>query len=226
MTDASSETARLPAVGQGVRAVVFDCDGTLVDTHACLKDAVRALFAGRRRRCDPSVHASVTGLAISGQAALLADILGEPAGMIADELLTALMDAVPRVAQPMPGALELLHTTAARLPVAIASNSDRALLRLTLAHGGMTGVAQVTVAADEVAAPKPAPDLYLAACAALGVRPEDALAVEDSPTGARAARAAGMPVLGVGSGVSAALVHWWVPDLTRIHLYATPLARC
>ncbi|MFM9442410.1 HAD family hydrolase [Streptomyces acidiscabies] len=212
------------SAGRRVRAVVFDCDGTLMDTHPCVERALRTLLARRQRPYDSSVHTRITGLAVPDQAALLADLLGEPADTIAGELLTALTDAVPQLARSLPGALELLRSTAARLPVAIASNSDRALLRATLAHGRMTGLAQVTIAADEVPAPKPAPDLYLAACAALDVSPKDALAVEDSPTGARAALAAGMPVLGVGPGLYAGQVHWWVPDLTGIHPDSAPFA--
>ncbi|MER6345200.1 HAD family hydrolase [Streptomyces sp. NPDC001595] len=219
----SPAPSRLPVPDRQVRAVVFDCDGTLMDTHPCVDHALRALFAARDRPYDPSVYARVTGLARSDQAALLGDLWGESAGAVADELLTALVGAVPLVARPLPGALELLRATAARLPVAIASNSDRALLQVTLSHGGMEGLAHVSVAADEVASPKPAPDLYLAACAALDVSPEDALAVEDSLPGVRAALAAGLPVLGVGPGVPAEQVHWWVQDLTRTRLAPAPI---
>lgn len=220
----SPRPTRLPSTNRHVRAVVFDCDGTLIDTHPCVDHALRALFARRHRPYDTCVYARVTGLARADQAALLADIFGEPAGAVADELLTAVAEAVPRLARALPGALELLRATASRLPVAIASNSDRALLQVTLAHGGMQGLAQVTVTADEVAAPKPAPDLYLAACAALDVSPQHALAVEDSVTGVRAALAAGLPVLGVGPGLTAGQVHWWVQDLTQTHPDATPIA--
>ena len=61
----------------------------------------------------------------------------------------------------------------------------------------MAGRFDVTVAGDEVARPKPEPDIYVAACAALGAEPARAVALEDSPTGAAAAKAAGMTVIGV-----------------------------
>ncbi|WP_307021257.1 HAD family hydrolase [Streptomyces canus] len=69
----------------------------------------------------------------------------------------------------------------------------------SLAHGGLSRWLPITVSGDDVATPKPHPACYLAACAALGIEPGSALAVEDSPVGARAAHAAGMTVLGVGT---------------------------
>jgi HAD superfamily hydrolase (TIGR01509 family) len=97
----------------------------------------------------------------------------------------------------MEGAVGLLALALARLPTAVASNSPRSLLDQALAVGGFSTLPSVTVAADEVENPKPAPDLYLSACARLGVAPGDALAVEDSATGIRAAAAAGMRTVGV-----------------------------
>jgi beta-phosphoglucomutase-like phosphatase (HAD superfamily) len=55
----------------------------------------------------------------------------------------------------------------------------------------------VTVAGDEVPNPKPAPDIYLEACRRLGADPARSVALEDSPTGAQAAKAAGLTVIGV-----------------------------
>jgi HAD superfamily hydrolase (TIGR01509 family) len=106
-----------------------------------------------------------------------------------------------RYAAPRPGALELLaRLRAAAIPVALASNSPRVLVNCALATAG---IAQETFAAiltaDAVAVPKPAPDVYLAACAALGTAPSRTLALEDSPTGVAAAVAAGCYTVGVPS---------------------------
>ncbi|HSD79360.1 MAG TPA: HAD-IA family hydrolase, partial [Solirubrobacteraceae bacterium] len=67
------------------------------------------------------------------------------------------------------------------------------------------GAFDVTVAGDEVANPKPAPDGYLAAAAALGAEPAACVALEDSPPGVAAAKAAGMLVVGVPSFPGVAL---------------------
>ncbi|MDI2125063.1 HAD family hydrolase [Yinghuangia seranimata] len=197
----------------GFAAVVFDCDGTLMDTDACVEAALDAVFARRGLVCDASTRAAVAGHAVGWQAGFLGDLLGEPAADLAREFACALVEAVPRSAKPMPGAVDVVAATAARGPVAVASNSFRELLSATLAYGRLDRLVDVSVAADEVAAPKPAPDLYLAACARLGVAPERALAVEDSRTGIEAARAAGLTVLGVGARAREGRVDQWMPCL-------------
>ncbi|WAZ26553.1 HAD family phosphatase [Streptomyces cinnabarinus] len=203
-----------------VAAVVFDCDGTLMDTHPCVRHAVSGMFARRDRSSSPLVHTRLASLALPAQAAILAELLDEPATALLTELEHSTIAALPRLARPMPGALDLVRRTAPRMPTAIASNSSRSLLDATLALAGLADLVPFTVAADEVAAPKPAPDLYLVACDALGVRPEQALAVEDSLTGAHAARAAGVPVLGVGPALARhrSSTDWWTPDLQGVHM--------
>ena len=69
--------------------------------------------------------------------------------------------------------------------------------RVLSGAGLLDGHFDVVVTADDVQHPKPAPDLYLAACAALGAEPERSAALEDSATGVEAARAAGMFVVAV-----------------------------
>jgi beta-phosphoglucomutase-like phosphatase (HAD superfamily) len=71
------------------------------------------------------------------------------------------------------------------------------LLDVALRRGGFSQAFTVTVAADEVMLPKPAPDIYLHACERIGVAPDDTAAFEDSLTGLRAAQAAGMRTVGI-----------------------------
>ncbi|MFJ8143347.1 HAD family hydrolase [Streptomyces sp. NPDC096013] len=198
-------------------AVVFDCDGTLMDTQECVRHAIEDAFARRRLPCPQDLHRRALGLAIEPLTRLLTTTLDEEAETLQRELLAGMIARVSTCARPLPGALAVARHTAARLPTAIASNSPRALLDAVLAHGGLDLIVPVTIAADEVAAPKPAPDLYLAACAALGIDPRRALAVEDSPTGVQAARAAGMTVLGVGRHVRDEDTTHWAPALEPAH---------
>ena len=93
------------------------------------------------------------------------------------------------------GTARELH--AAGIPIAIASSSPRARLDATIAAAGLTELFDVTVAGDEVPRGKPAPDLFLAAAAKLGVPPDRCVAVEDSPPGVASALAAGMKVVAV-----------------------------
>ena len=121
----------------------------------------------------------------------------------ADALGLELLELVERrlleEAVAFPGAAELVLETKARYPVAVASNTPRRLLRGALACAGVAELFEVVVAADDVAEPKPSPDVYLRACELLGVEPSRSIALEDSPTGVASARAAGMFVIGIPS---------------------------
>src|SRR5207253_1232869 len=102
-----------------------------------------------------------------------------------------------------PGALPLVQALYQRdIPMAVASNSSYSSVEAMLGHTGMQRYFGGRIATrDQVKAPKPAPDVYLLAATALAAtalaaRPADCLAIEDSPAGITAARAAGMSVVG------------------------------
>jgi HAD superfamily hydrolase (TIGR01509 family) len=84
-------------------------------------------------------------------------------------------------------------------PLAVASNEPRTHLLAGLTRVGLLKAFDVILGVEEVKAPKPAPDLYLRACELLAVAPTHSIALEDSPPGVAAARAAGLYVLGVPS---------------------------
>lgn len=99
----------------------------------------------------------------------------------------------------LPGARDVVAAVKGRAPIAVASNSPRAFVTFALVSAGLADLFDLVYAADDVANPKPAPDLYLTACAGLGVNPARSVAFEDSRTGVASARAAGMYVIGVPS---------------------------
>jgi HAD superfamily hydrolase (TIGR01509 family) len=114
------------------------------------------------------------------------------------ELHDLVMAEATHDVEPRPGAIELVDALiAAGIPVGVASNSSREFLDRVLRTAGVAERFAVTVAGDEVAHPKPAPDIYLEACRRLGAEPADSVGLEDSPTGAAAAKAAGLTVVGV-----------------------------
>jgi HAD superfamily hydrolase (TIGR01509 family) len=121
----------------------------------------------------------------------------------AEELGRELIELVERrlfeEAEAFPGALELVRDVKVRTPVAVASNTPGRLLRGALACAGLVDEFEVVVAGDEVPEAKPSPDVYLRACELLGAEPASSIALEDSPTGVAAARAAGMFVIGIPS---------------------------
>jgi HAD superfamily hydrolase (TIGR01509 family) len=117
-----------------------------------------------------------------------------------DELHELVMEEALAGVPPRPGALELLRRLHdARVALAVATNSQREFLERTLAAAGLAdnGLFAATVCAEDVANPKPAPDIYLEACRRLGAPPAACAALEDSAIGAASAASAGMRVIGV-----------------------------
>ena len=120
----------------------------------------------------------------------------EPLGR---ELLELVERRLLHESTAFPGAEELVLELKSRVPIAVASNTPSRLVRGALACAGMLQHFEVVVTGDQVAEPKPSPDVYLRACELLGAAPTRSVALEDSPTGVAAARAAGMFVIGIPS---------------------------
>lgn len=179
-------------------AAVFDCDGLLVDSAACWEGAY-ARIASEHGRAFADVRLDrLLGASVAGAAALLADDLG--AAVAAHELRAALGERFASQPPPaLPGARELIAALAERIPLAVASNGPRELVTTVLEQLGVRASFAAVVSAEEVPRGKPEPDVYLEACRRLGVAPGDAVAFEDSPLGACAARAAGLVVVAVPS---------------------------
>ena len=181
--------------------VVFDNDGLLLDTEDAWTRAEETLFARRGRVFTSEHKRSLIGSAHTVAAVKLEAMLelpgeGEP---LMGELHELVMEEALAGVAPRPGALELLERLAeAGIPVAVASNSQRAFVQRTLSGADLLdGRFQTVVSVEDVAQPKPAPDIYLEACRRLGAEPSACAALEDSATGVAAAAAAGMYVIGV-----------------------------
>jgi HAD superfamily hydrolase (TIGR01509 family) len=191
-----AERISAPSIG----AVIFDLDGVLADTAELWHQAESELR--RRHGFDPGQRSptDTSGLSMMDT---IRDLLP---GMSHDEHLAAqavLMEIaeglIPPQVRPMPGAIPFLRLVASDVPVGVASNTPRALLGPILERIGAAPLVEVSVSADEVGMPKPAPDVYIRACRLLGVRPEDALVFEDSLTGVQASHTAGCRTIHVTS---------------------------
>ena len=182
-------------------AVVFDNDGLLLDTEQAWTRAEVTLFARRGRTFTMEHKRDLIGSSGAAAAAKLEAMLELPGEGVAlmDELHDVVMQELLTGVAPRAGALELLDALAAAgVPIGLASNSPRAFVDRALEVAGLLdGRFGAVVAGDEVAAQKPAPDIYLAACEALGAAPRRSAALEDSAVGVAAAAAAGMFVVGV-----------------------------
>ncbi|HYM83769.1 MAG TPA: HAD family phosphatase [Candidatus Dormibacteraeota bacterium] len=193
-----SPTVHLPA---DVRAVVFDLDGLLVDTEVLWREEEAGLLSAHGVEHTREDSLATVGRAIDHSVAYLAWRIGRPPSAVPElrrELMARMRTAFADRLAPMPGAIGLVRGLAdAGLPMAVASNTDRDLVRLALERAGLSDVFDAVVSAEDVEHPKPAPDVYLRACQALGVAPSEALAFEDSESGIVAARAAGLRVYAV-----------------------------
>lgn len=180
-------------------AAIFDCDGLLVDTEGHWVALQDRYLARHGATLDPGTRRAITGRAAEVVVVTIAETVGKDPHLVGEELIQEHRRTVGDTMAPIPGALEALRAIAAVRPVAVASNSPRDLLDAKLAGLGIADVVDVSVAIEDVAAPKPAPDMYLAAAAALGADPAQCLGFEDSETGAEAALAAGLQLITVPS---------------------------
>jgi HAD superfamily hydrolase (TIGR01509 family) len=181
------------------KLVIFDCDGVVVDSEPLTLQLIRDDLAARGLPLDLS---KVTDLFVGGTIAgagaqaraMGADISADWADLIYDKVFAALARSV----EPIPGIGAVLDRLDHQgIPYAIGSNGPHRKMEITLARCGMSArFAGRTYSREDVAAPKPAPDVYLLAASQAGVAPQDCVVIEDSATGAQAAVAAGMAVFG------------------------------
>ncbi|MGO2311024.1 HAD family hydrolase [Brachybacterium tyrofermentans] len=180
-------------------AAIFDCDGLLVDTEGQWVALQDRYLARHGAALDPATRRAITGRAAEVVVVTIAEAVGKDPVEVGEELVDEHRRTVGEKLTPIPGALETLRAIAAVRPVAVASNSPRDLLDVKLAGLGIADVVDASIAIEDVEAPKPAPDMYLAAARALGAEPSECLGFEDSETGAEAALAAGLQLIAVPS---------------------------
>jgi HAD superfamily hydrolase (TIGR01509 family) len=188
-----------------IRAVIFDCDGVLVDSevliHVIELEALAEL--GMPYESGP-FKARFLGMSNPDYyAALDADAMERLGRPIRDEMQPRMKERVRKVFDEqlaaVPGAREAV--AAVQLPKAVASSSGVAALDYKLKKLALwEPFAPHIYSAEHVARAKPAPDLFLHAAAQLGVAPADCLVIEDSVNGVKAGLAAGMTVWGFSGG--------------------------
>jgi HAD superfamily hydrolase (TIGR01509 family) len=197
--DISSAEGLNDVAGRRLSAVLWDMDGTLVDTEPYWIAEEHLLVAEHGGRwTDEDAH-SLVGNDLMVSANYLRDVGGVdlPPEVIIDRLLERVIERVRGHVPWRPGARELLaEVRALGVPCALVTMSYQNLARAvvdTLPIGSFATI----VAGDDVENGKPDPEAYLTAAERLGVLPQDCVAIEDSLTGVASAEAAKVPVLAV-----------------------------
>lgn len=191
---------RATSCGALPAAVLFDMDGLLIDTEPLWFEVETQILADLGASWDVSDHANLVGSSSAVASAFISEKSGgrATAQQIAEELLVRMEKRLRHPPPLQPGALRLIkELDDASVPRALVSSSARALIDAALE--GLTLAFDVVVAGDDVSHNKPHPEPYLTAARLLDVDPRDCVALEDSPTGAASATAAGCVVIAVPS---------------------------
>jgi HAD superfamily hydrolase (TIGR01509 family) len=185
---------------QGPAAVLFDMDGTLVDSEKVWTIALHGLAAWAGGTLSPQARAAMVGGSMKQSMQIFRDDLGQPDRPEEDDvkwLTSRVFDLFREGLVWRPGAAELLRAVKlAGLPTALVTSTGRLLVEAALDTLGRENF-DVVVCGDEVSMPKPAPEPYKTAAALLGVPIDQCVAIEDSPTGVASAVASGAAVLAV-----------------------------
>jgi HAD superfamily hydrolase (TIGR01509 family) len=182
-----------------IDAVIFDLDGVLLDSESAWLAAKRAVVDEWGGRWKGEASRAMLGMSAPEWSVYMRDELAvdrapeEIDAEVVKRLLVGYQERLPL----LPGAIEAVERLAARWPLGLASSSNRPLIDAALELSGLDEHFAATVSSEEVAKGKPAPDVYLEAARRLDVEPAGCVAVEDSHSGIRSAKAAGMCVIAI-----------------------------
>ena len=211
-----------------IRALIFDFDGTILDTETAWYEAFKEAYLEHEVELTLDMYGKCIGTSLhlfDPYEYLITDLkipLDRKAFRqgIHDRLTKMMEQEVirPGILDYLAGAKEL------GLRIGLASSSKRAWIDKYLAQLGISHYFEAIRTAEDVALVKPHPELYELALKDLGVQPHEAIAIEDSPNGARAAAAAGMHYIVVPNPVTKFLTFdgepRTVPSLTELSLQA------
>lgn len=207
----------------GIRAVIFDMDGVLADSEALMARAAVTMFQERHGiRVRPEDFVPFVG---TGEIRYLGSV-AEQYGVILtqpddkDYTYRAYLRLIPGNLRPLPGVLDFVaRCRRAGMSTAVATGADRIKLDGTLSEIGLPPAEfDVLVTGSDITRPKPDPEIFLRAAAAMDLVPSSCLVVEDAIHGIRAAQAGGFPCMALTTTFPAERLAelaptWLYPDL-------------
>lgn len=187
-----------PAIPAYIRALIFDCDGTIADTMPLHWEAWREVavrhgfkFAEPRFYALAGIPSRDIVRTLNAEQGLNLDPLA-----VAKDKEDAYLARLEHIG-PIELVTDIARAHHGRLPMAVASGGSRRVIERVLAHLGIRSLFQAVVTNEDVTRQKPAPDIFLEAARRLGVAPHDCQAYEDAELGLAAIRAAGMEAVDV-----------------------------
>lgn len=210
----------------GIKGIIFDLDGTMVDSMWMWKDIDIEFMQAHHLPYTENLEREIEGMSFRETAQYFVDTypLTETAAELMDLWVDMAMDKYMYEVPVKPGLPAFLQEMKRRgMRMGIATSNDRGLLDAAAnAHGFYDYIDEV-LTANEVARGKPAPDVFLAVAEKLGVLPQECLVFEDIPQGIRAGLAAGMKVCAVSDRYSQpqreekrALAHYYIDSYEQV----------
>lgn len=186
-------------------AILFDCDGVLVDSEPVSMRALDVFLARYGKQAEPDWGHRMVGRRAYDNAQMMIESFDLPLSI--EQTITEhrqlIFELVEREAEAMPYADQLIRwLNQQHIPIAVATSSPRPYLTMVLQKFGWHDCFGATVTGEEVANGKPAPDIFLRAAELLGVAAKASLVLEDAPHGVQAGLAAEATVYAVPNSVT------------------------
>jgi HAD superfamily hydrolase (TIGR01509 family) len=180
-----------------IEAVIFDLDGVLIDSEPVWEEVRRQVVAEHGGQWAADTQQRLMGMSTGEWASYLSGELGVqlPPNQVAELVISQMQDRYREHLPLLPGAVTAVPELAAHWPLGLASSAPLSLIDTVLNASALHPCFAATMSTEQVKAGKPAPDIYLAVAAKLGVPPARCAAVEDSANGLRSAAAAGCQVI-------------------------------
>jgi HAD superfamily hydrolase (TIGR01509 family) len=194
-----------PAPATRLRGVIFDMDGVVVDSEPLSMMTIAEIIGEHGGHADPALLAGLTGVSL----AEAIEVAAAHSGRVLDPAVlhrSYQERYLPRLrarAVPTPGLGRLITALrAAQVPIGLASSSSLTEIDVVVRALRLGPALSAVASAEEVARPKPAPDVYRLAIRRLGTGPDGVVAIEDSATGVASANAAGLLCVGVRTPIT------------------------